>query len=145
VADLGTATTLDVVGPDGGYRGGAILPGIALGATALAAGTALLPAIAPTVPPTAIGAETAGALHSGLVLGHVGALRELVVRSAAEIAPDGPLPPLVCTGGSPARDAVARLLAAPGVAGLPSLDVRVAPDLLLEGLLRLAGTLPVAA
>lgn len=146
VADLGTATTLEAVGPDGSYRGGAILPGIALGAAALATGTALLPEVAPDAPATAIGTETAGALRSGLVLGHAGALRELALRFAAELVPDGPVPPLVCTGGASARDAVAALLAQPGVPGLAPLDVRVVPDLLLDGLVRLAGVaLPAAA
>lgn len=145
VADLGTATTLEAVGADGSYRGGAILPGIALGAAALAAGTALLPEVAPDAPAAAIGTETAGALRSGLVLGHAGALRELALRFAAELVPDGPVPPLVCTGGAPARDAVADLLAHPGVPGLAPLAVHVVPDLLLDGLVRLAAVATPAA
>lgn len=43
VVNLGTATTVDAVGADGAFLGGAILPGIDLGARALARGTAQLP------------------------------------------------------------------------------------------------------
>jgi type III pantothenate kinase len=43
VVDLGTATTFDCVASDGGFVGGAIAPGAALGLEALANRTALLP------------------------------------------------------------------------------------------------------
>ena len=45
VVDFGTATTLDCVGMDGAYVGGAIAPGLELGLEALAARTAKLPRI----------------------------------------------------------------------------------------------------
>ena len=43
VVDFGTATTLDCIGADGAYVGGAIAPGLELGLEALAARTAKLP------------------------------------------------------------------------------------------------------
>src|SRR5262249_59123408 len=84
VVDLGTATTVDVVGADGAFLGGAILPGIELGARALASGTAQLPAIDVAGLPLAIGRDTPSAIASGLVFGHLGAVRELVARMRAD-------------------------------------------------------------
>ena len=42
VVDFGTATTVDLVGPDGSYRGGAIAPGLEVSADALVTHTAAL-------------------------------------------------------------------------------------------------------
>ena len=78
VVDLGTATTVDAVDARGAFVGGAIAPGIELGLRGLASDAALLPRVAPDVPATAIGTDTPSAIQSGVVLGHVGAVRELV-------------------------------------------------------------------
>ena len=58
VVDFGTATTLDCVGTDGAYVGGAIAPGLELGLEALAARTAKLPRIELRTPDRAIGRDT---------------------------------------------------------------------------------------
>jgi len=83
VIDLGTATTLDVV-RDGIYLGGAIAPGIETGMLALVGRTARLPQVAIEVPERATGRSTESALHSGLLLGHVGMMEHLVDRIRRE-------------------------------------------------------------
>ena len=55
VVDFGTATTFDVVDGDGGYRGGAIAPGINLSLEALHHAAAKLPRIAIEPPAAVIG------------------------------------------------------------------------------------------
>jgi type III pantothenate kinase len=80
VIDLGTATTVDAVDADGFFLGGAIMPGLGLAADALSEGTARLPRVALELPVEAIGADTTSALQSGIVIGHVGAVRELASR-----------------------------------------------------------------
>lgn len=86
VVDLGTATTVDAVDADGFFLGGAILPGFALAAQALAEGTARLPRVELELPDEAIGVDTAAALQSGIVIGHLGAVRELVTRMRERLA-----------------------------------------------------------
>jgi type III pantothenate kinase len=54
VVDLGTATTVDAVDGDGFFLGGAILPGLALAADALAEGTARLPRVELALPDDAL-------------------------------------------------------------------------------------------
>lgn len=89
VIDSGTATTVDVVTPDGGFAGGAILPGFALSSKALHSYTALLPelAISELGPrqPVALGQETRAALRSGIYWGQVGAVRELTSQLRREL------------------------------------------------------------
>jgi pantothenate kinase type III len=86
VVDLGTATTVDAVDADGFFLGGAILPGFGLAAQALAEGTARLPRVELELPDEAIGVDTAAALQSGIVIGHLGAVRELVTRMRERLA-----------------------------------------------------------
>ena len=61
------------------------LPGLALAADALAEGTAKLPRVELGLPEEAIGADTSSALQSGIVIGHVGAVRELVTRMRPDL------------------------------------------------------------
>jgi type III pantothenate kinase len=96
VVDLGTATTLDVVAPDGAFLGGAIAPGLGLGLEALAERTAQLPLVALELPDQAIGRDTVSAIQSGAVLGYFGLVKELVRRITAEL---GTKPTVVLTGG----------------------------------------------
>lgn len=83
VIDLGTATTFDVV-KQGRYLGGAIAAGIETGMLALTGRTARLPQVAIEVPDKATGRSTETALHSGLLLGHVGMMEYLVGRIRRE-------------------------------------------------------------
>jgi type III pantothenate kinase len=85
VVDLGTATTVTAVSADGTFMGGAIAAGVRLGLEALAMRTAKLPRVELRAPERAIGRDTAEALRSGAVFGHLGALREIVQRVSAEL------------------------------------------------------------
>jgi len=96
VADLGTATTFDVVSKDGDYLGGAIAPGLGITAEALVRRTAKLPKVELTVPEKAIGSNTVSAMQSGLVLGYLGLVKELIARLAEEVPGE---PKVIATGG----------------------------------------------
>ncbi len=135
VLDAGSALTVDalLVEADGRARflGGAIAPGPALLARALASGTARLPEVQPFPNPRAVGRDTREALESGVALGFAGAARELVQRIGAEAGLVAT--PLVLTGGARA------FLEQPRLFGERSLHVE--PDLVHLGLLAAAGLL----
>jgi pantothenate kinase type III len=138
VISLGTATTVDGVDAEGILRGGAILPGLGMAAHALAEGTALLPRIEPELPPAALGTDTRGAMLSGVVIGHLGAVRELVARMTAEMG--APHARTVVTGGFAAAPWARAAFVEPGPAGLPAIADVIDPHLLLCGLGRLGRT-----
>jgi type III pantothenate kinase len=96
VIDLGTATTFDVVSPEGDYLGGAIAPGLGISADALVRRTARLPKVELVPPARAIGRSTVEAMQSGLVVGYVGLIKEVVSRIREEMGGD---PKVVATGG----------------------------------------------
>jgi len=96
VADFGTAVTIDCVNDDGVFLGGAILPGIAMGAAALHERTAQLPQVEPVAPDWVLGKDTRQAIIGGLVFGARGALRELAEDYAVAL---GHWPIVVITGG----------------------------------------------
>ena len=107
VVDCGTATTVDLVTSDGTFRGGAILPGFALGAKALHHYTEVLPLISieqvVDVDPVsgghaALGRNTQAAIMSGVFWGQVGAVRELIQRLAKPL--DSPFDIVLTGGGS---------------------------------------------
>lgn len=123
VADCGTAITVDCVDGEGRFLGGAILPGLAMGASALAAGTARLTNVQPRRPDWVFGKDTEQAIIGGLVFSARGALRMLTEAYATEL---GHWPLLILTGGD------AELIAAEDT------DVRqlvraFVPDLSLRG------------
>jgi type III pantothenate kinase len=125
VVDLGTAITVDLVDADGAFAGGAILPGIATSARALAEQTDALPQVTLDFldkPPTALGTATVSAIESGIYWGAIGAIRELVSQLSApfQIRPD-----LFITGGASRQ--VADLLNTHG-------SVRHVPNLVLSGI-----------
>jgi type III pantothenate kinase len=130
VVDIGTATTVDAVGADGAFLGGAIAAGPELSLAALASRTAKLPQVGLSGSTRAIGRDTVEALRSGAVHGQVGAVRELIGRVRDELATlaQGGRPLVLLTGGG------SRL---PWASGIPEVDV-VDPDLTLRGLLVLA-------
>jgi type III pantothenate kinase len=131
IVDAGTATTVDLVSPEGAFEGGAILPGIELGARALHQYTALLPLIdVPELladPVAPLGRSTREAIGSGLWFGQIGAIRELIFQLAEST--DRPSQIFV-TGGN------GRWLA-------PALRsrARFEPDLALRGLAHVAQSL----
>ncbi len=137
VVDLGTATTVDAVDPDGFFLGGAILPGLDLAADALADGTARLPRIELELPADAIGTDTDGAISSGVVIGHIGAVRELATRMHAHIDRGDPTTAptrVVITGGHSAAAWAAAAWRTSAGSGLPSIADELDPDLVLRGL-----------
>jgi type III pantothenate kinase len=98
VIDFGTATTFDVVGSDGAYRGGIIAPGINLSLDALVAAAAKLPRIAIAAPATTsvIGRTTDDAMLIGIYWGYIAMMEGLMVRMKAEI---GRPVTVIATGG----------------------------------------------
>lgn len=134
VVDLGTATTVDVVDADGFFLGGAIAPGLELAADALAEHTARLPRIEVTLPGEAIGTDTAGAIASGVVIGHIGTVRELARRMHARIASRSARTKLVVTGGYSAVPWADAAWCTPAGDDLPAIADTLDPDLVLRGL-----------
>ena len=96
VIDSGTATTFDVVGPDGGFEGGIISPGINLSMRALHDAAAQLPRIAIQKPPQVIGQDTVSAMQSGVFWGYVDLIDGLVERVKSEY---GRALTVIATGG----------------------------------------------
>lgn len=96
VLDLGTATNIEVIGPDGRYRGGAIAPGLQTSMNALVSGTAQLPAIELVDPGSAIGTDTVQAIQIGVVYGEAARMDGLVARIEREL---GCTATVVATGG----------------------------------------------
>ena len=119
VADFGTAITIDCVSAKGVFLGGTILPGLAMSAGALHDGTASLPLVPVRAPARACGRDTAEAISSGILLGAIGALREIVERFATEL---GEWPHLVVCGGD-----------AEAIAAECDFINSVVPDLCLRG------------
>jgi type III pantothenate kinase len=142
VVDLGTATTVDLVDESGAFRGGAILVGVELGARALANGTALLPDVGVDRIPSGLGTNTLEAMSSGLLLGHLGAVREVVERITRDARLPG-RPRVIVTGGA-SRAAWSRAWT-DSAPGLPPIADVVDPDLTLRGLGLLGARLAAAA
>ena len=96
VLDLGTATTATVIDADNCFRGGAIIPGVKLSYSALAAGTSLLPEISITPPKKCIATNTVDCMRSGAVFGTAAMIDGLIDRMEAEL---GTPCRIVATGG----------------------------------------------
>ncbi len=96
VIDFGTATTFDIVGPDGGYEGGVIAPGVNLSLEALHRASANLPRIAVERPERVIGTDTVPAMQSGVYWGYVGLIEGMVARITNEY---GSPMKVIATGG----------------------------------------------
>jgi len=87
VVDFGTATTFDVVGADGAYRGGIISPGINLSIDALVNAAAKLPRIAIEAPEgdSVVGRTTESQMLIGIYWGYVAMMEGLIERLKKEI------------------------------------------------------------
>ena len=96
VVDFGTATTFDCITPAGEYLGGAIAPGITIGADALYRHAAKLPRVELIRPKSVVGRNTVASIQSGLLWGYVGLVDGIVRRMAAEV---GFSPRVIATGG----------------------------------------------
>jgi type III pantothenate kinase len=120
VVDFDTATSFDVVAADGSYAGTVIAPGLTLAAEALFQHTSRLARVELTTPKTVIGKDTASALLSGAVFGHVALVEGLIARIRSELAQTAVV---VATGDL-----------APLVAAQTSIIDRIEPWLSLVGL-----------
>jgi len=121
IIDLGTATTFDVIGHNGAYKGGAIAAGVATSLRALAGNAAQLFNVELHMPDAVIGRNTADQLRSGIVAGHLAMLEGMIERTRAELGIDAQV---IMTGGL-----------APLFEGRSPLFDHVDPDLTLHGLL----------
>jgi type III pantothenate kinase len=96
VADFGSATTFSAISARGDLEGVAIACGLGVAAEALASRTAQLPRVSLVPPPAAIGKNTVHSMQSGLVLGYVGLVDELIRRIRRELGGEAKV---IATGG----------------------------------------------
>ena len=120
VIDMGTATTITVIGEGNRFLGGAILPGLRLSMDALSAGTSLLPRISLEAPEKCISTNTVTCMQSGAVFGSAAMLDGMIERMEAEL---GQKTTVIATGGL-----------AGCVTPFCRREIRYEPDLLLQGL-----------
>lgn len=122
VFDMGTATTLSVADGTGVFRGGMILPGVALGLEALSARTARLPAVRLAPPEGLLATDTQGCMRHGALYGAAGAVEGIIRRLERELGKVT----VVLTGGNSAL-----------VYPLLEIPARWEPELTFLGLLRI--------
>ena len=125
VLDCGTATTFDMISPNGHYAGGLILPGVELALTALCRRAAKLPEVSIKRSEVLIGRDTTSSLQSGSYWAAVDAISGLIKRLKLEAGYQHA--PVIATGG------LVSLL----IADLPEIDHHL-PYLTLTGLHLLA-------
>ena len=118
--DLGTATTIEVVGEGSTYLGGCIIPGVRVSLEALTSHTAQLPGISLDRPRRVIGKNTVDCMRSGIMYGTAAMLDGMLDRVEEEL---GFSTTVVATGG------MAQL-----IVPLCRREIRLEKDLLLKGL-----------
>ena len=118
--DLGTATTIEVVGKGSTYLGGCIIPGVRVSLEALTSRTAQLPGISLDRPKRVIGKNTVDCMRSGIMYGTAAMLDGMLDRVEEEL---GFQAKVVVTGGM-----------AQFIAPLCRREMSLERDLLLKGL-----------
>ena len=83
VVDFGTATTYDLIGPNGTFEAGITAPGIETAGRSLWGGAAMLPAIEIRKPSSILAKETISSMQAGLVYGAIGQA-EYIIRKIKE-------------------------------------------------------------
>jgi type III pantothenate kinase len=121
VVDFGTATTYDLIGPNGTFEAGVTAPGIETAGRSLWGGAAMLPAIEIRKPSSILAKETISSMQAGLVYGAIGQTEYIVRRMKDESGYENAK--VVATGG------LGRIIAEE----TDVIDV-YAPDLTLTGL-----------
>lgn len=121
--DLGTATTIEVVGKGNTYLGGCIIPGVRISMDALTSRTAQLPGISLDRPRKVIGKNTVDCMRSGIMYGTAAMLDGMLDRVEEEL---GFSTTVVATGGM-----------AQFIVPLCRREIRLERDLLLKGLNRI--------
>lgn len=119
IVDCGTAITVDVLAVDGRHRGGLIAPGLSLMKQSLHRGTRDL-CYSETRYPAGLATDTDAAIDSGTLYAAVGLIEWAIKRQPEDTQ-------LILTGGDAQR-----------VAEHLSIDARIEPDLVLQGLSILA-------
>ena len=120
IIDLGTASTISVLGKNGEFLGGAIAAGIKLTLEALTSKTAQLPMVSIEAPSHVIGSNTADCMKSGLVIGAASMIDGMITRIERELKETATV---VATGGL-----------APEVVGFCDREILLDDALLLDGL-----------
>ena len=101
VIDMGTATTISVIGKSGAYQGGMIIPGLSISLDNMIARTSLLPHISLADGPKGlIGTNTNDCIVNGAIYGCAAMLDGLTERIAEEL---GEEPTVIATGDPAAR------------------------------------------
>ena len=118
--DLGTATTLEVVGEDNSYLGGCIIPGVRISLDALTSRTAQLPGIRLEQPKRVIGKNTVDCMRSGIMYGTAAMMDGMLDRIEGEL---GTSATVVATGG------IAQF-----IIPLCHREIKLEKDLMLKGL-----------
>lgn len=121
VVDLGTATTISTLSPEGAFVGTVIAPGLDISVEAITRRAPHLPGIRMEAPPRPYGTNTVHSLQAGLVLGHVAMIDGMVDRIQEAMGLNGV--PVGATGGL-----------AGAVARLSRRIQHVEPNLVLEGI-----------
>ena len=118
--DLGTATTIDVVGRGNTYQGGCIIPGVRISLDALASRAAQLPGINIDQPKKVIGKNTVDCMRSGIMYGTAAMMDGMLDRVEEEL---GESTTVIATGGM-----------AQFITPLCRREIHLEKDLLLKGL-----------
>ena len=96
IIDMGTASTISVLGKNGEFLGGVIAAGVKLTLDALTSRTAQLPSVSIEAPKKVIGTNTADSMRSGLIIGQSAMIDGLITRIEREL---GETATVVATGG----------------------------------------------
>lgn len=127
IIDCGTAVTIDALEASGVYRGGVILPGLALQRRALAQGTQQIPHDSGK-PDDCLARSTVDGVATGTLLGLAGAIDRIIDEQSAALEFE---PVVLITGGD-----------APVIRPRLRHASIHAPDLVLRGVARLAESAP---
>lgn len=120
IIDMGTASTISVLGKNGEFLGGVIAAGVKLTLDALTSRTAQLPSVSIEAPKKVIGTNTADSMRSGLIIGQSAMIDGLITRIEREL---GATATVVATGGL-----------APDVVSECDHEILIDDNLILDGL-----------
>ena len=84
VVDFGTASTYDLIGPEGTFEAGITAPGIETAAHSLWGGAAMLPAIEIKKPKSILAKETISSMQAGLIYGAIGQTEYIINKIKEE-------------------------------------------------------------
>ncbi|MBS6366371.1 MAG: type III pantothenate kinase [Clostridiales bacterium] len=98
VIDMGTATTMSLVGRGNVYLGGPIIPGLRVSLDALSSSAAQLFGISLEKPQRVIGKNTIECMRSGIMYGHASMIDGMIDRMQEELGE--PIASVIATGGT---------------------------------------------